>query len=256
MRGIDFLRKHQVDFNTLTVVNNLNSQQPIQVYNFLKQIGSHYMQFIPIVERQANATPTNGLELVLPHFNGQAGVTPWSVTAQAYGQFLIAIFNQWVKTDVGRYYIQIIDATLANEVGQPSPVCVFNERCGNALAVEHNGDVYACDHYVHPDYYLGNLTQASLKKMLQLPQQIQFGNDKYDTLPQQCKTCSVYTYCRGECPKNRFLSTATHQPNLNYLCQGYKAFFNHVKPYMQFMANELYAHRPPANVMAWAKKRL
>lgn len=255
MRGIGLLKKHGVEFNTLTVINNLNCDEPLQVYNFLKQVGSGYMQFIPIVERVANHAAPEELSFILPGQQRQAQLTQWSVPPQKFGKFLLAVFNEWVKKDVGRYYVQTFDAALANEVGQPAGICVFNETCGTALAVEHNGDVYSCDHYVYPEHKLGNINQSSIKKMLLSPQQQQFATDKYNTLPRQCKQCDVYLYCRGECPKNRFSTTTSGEPGLNYLCEAYKLFFNHAKPYIKYMANELYYQRPPANVMRWAKQR-
>lgn len=249
MRGIELLKKHQVEFNTLTVVNNVNAKKPLEVYTFLKQVGSGYMQFIPIAERIAGNCSPSDLTLILPEYEGQSELAPWSVNPLEYGKFLVAIFNEWVKRDVGRYFVQIFDATLANEAGMPAGVCVFNERCGDALAVEHNGDVFSCDHFVYPEYKIGNINNTSLKKMLLLPEQQKFGNDKYDSLPRQCKECDVYRYCRGECPKNRFTNTKMGEAGLNYLCDGYKLFFRHVKPHMKFMANELAHERSPANIM-------
>ncbi|MFI5138567.1 MAG: anaerobic sulfatase-maturation protein [Sphingobacteriales bacterium] len=256
MKGIELLKKHGVDFNTLTVVNNINCDEPLEVYNFLKQTGSGFMQFIPITERLAGGAATDALSFILPGYEGEAAVTPWSVPPLKFGKFLAAVFNEWVKKDVGRYFVQIFDAALANEVGEPAGACIFNERCGNALAIEHNGDVFSCDHFVYPEYRLGNIRHASLKKMLLSPGQQKFGNDKYDTLPQQCKQCDVYTYCRGECPKNRFLTTNQGEEGLNYLCDGYKLFFRHAKPYIKFMANELNNQRSPANVIHWAQKQI
>jgi uncharacterized protein len=256
MKGIEFLKKHGVEFNTLTVINNINCDQPLEVYRFLKQAGSGYMQFIPITERIAKGIAPEALAFISPRYDGQAEVTPWSVQPVKFGKFLVAVFNEWVKKDVGRYYVQIFDSALANEVGRPAGVCVFNERCGNALAIEHNGDVFSCDHFVYPEYKLGNINQSTLKKMLLSPEQQRFGNDKYDALPRQCKECDVYLYCRGECPKNRFVVAENGEEGLNYLCPAYKLFFRHAKPYVKYMANELNHQRPPANVMHWAQKRI
>ncbi len=249
MSGIDLLKKHHVEFNTLTVVNNINSEYPLEVYHFLKQVGSGYIQFIPIIEYIAGSCSPEKLSLVLPEQSDSAALAPWSVNSVKFGKFLISIFNEWVKRDVGRYFVQIFDATLANEVGVPAGICVFSERCGDALAIEHNGDVYSCDHFVYPEYKLGNINSSTLKKMLLLPEQQKFGNNKYDSLPEQCKKCDVYSYCRGECPKNRFLTSDTGEAGLNYLCEGYKRFFRHTKPYMKYMANELARKRSPANIM-------
>lgn len=251
MKGLELLKKHRVEFNTLTVINNLNVEKPLEVYRFLKQIGSRYMQFIPIVERMAgNCAPTE-LSLVTPAYEGDAHLTPWSVPAIKYGNFLISVFNEWVKKDVGRYFVQIFDAALANEVDVPAGVCMFNDVCGYALVIEHNGDVFSCDHFVYPEYKLGNINDnhSSLQTMLQLPAHRKFGYDKYNTLPLQCKTCDVYRYCRGECPKNRHLSTNKGEHGLNYLCEGYKAFFRYIRPSLKYMANELAHRRPAANIM-------
>lgn len=249
LQAIALLQKHGVEFNTLTVVNNLNAKRPLEVYNFLKQIGSRYIQFIPVVERISVNYSSTDLALVLPETKQEAVLTPWSVPALEFGKFLIAVFNEWVKNDVGKYFIQTFDAALANEAGIPAGVCVFNERCGNALAIEHNGDIYSCDHFVYPEYKIGNIHSGSLKKTILQPQQQKFGNDKYDRLPEACKRCDVYRYCRGECPKNRFMRTSTGEDGLNYLCEGYKMFFRHARPYVEFMAGELRNNRPPANVM-------
>lgn len=255
MRGIELLKKHRVEFNTLTVVNNVNCEKPLEVYRFLKQVGSGYIQFIPIVERLAEEASDEELELVLPEYRGEAQVTAWSVPSLKFGKFLSVIFDEWVRHDVGRFFVQAFDAALANEVGVPAGVCVFNDQCGDALIMEHNGDIYSCDHYVYPEYRLGNIHQTSLKRVLLLPEQQRFGANKYDSLPSQCKDCDVYRYCRGECPKNRFLVTNAGEEGLNYLCEGYKTFFRHIHPYVKFMANELLHQRAPANVMQWAKKR-
>ncbi len=249
MKGIELLKKHGVDFNTLTVVNSLNCDYPLEIYSFLKSIGSHYIQFIPIVERLADGCGPHGLQLPLPDYAGGASLASWTVPPEKYGNFLIQVFNEWAKKDEGTYFIQAFDSALANEVGVPAGVCIFNETCGYALAIEHNGDVYSCDHYVYPEYKLGNIHSGGFKKMLFTPLQQKFGADKYDALPSQCKECEVYTYCRGECPKNRFAYTATGEPGLNYLCTGYRKFFNHIKPYIKYMASELSSERPPANVM-------
>lgn len=247
IRSIELLRKHSVEFNTLTVVNDVNVERPMEVYHFLKKIGSHYMQFIPVMERIAAGSAAGALSLVSPGYTGETELAPWSVPAAKFGMFLVAIFNEWVKKDVGMYYVQIFDAALANEVGVPAGVCVFNERCGNSLVMEHNGDLFSCDHFVYPEYRLGNIHHDKLHPLLQSPRQQQFGNDKFERLPRPCKSCDVYTYCRGECPKNRTLENG-----LNYFCEGYKLFFRHIRPYIKFMANELAHRRPPANIMRYA----
>lgn len=253
MCGIDFLKKHKVDFNTLTVVQKDNSQHPLEVYNFLKEIGSGFMQFIPIVERIAENKP-DGLSLVLPDKN-DAKVSEWSVEPEQFGNFLIEIFDHWVRNDVGKYFVQIFDVSLEAWSGLDPSLCVFSETCGNALAIEHNGDLYSCDHYVFPENKLGNIMENPLLEMVKTDQQEKFGKDKRDTLPQYCRNCEVRFACNGECPKNRFLTTPDGEYGLNYLCAGYKKFFNHIDPYMKFMASELKNRRTPANVLRWVKEK-
>ncbi|HET9570173.1 MAG TPA: anaerobic sulfatase-maturation protein [Bacteroidales bacterium] len=264
MRGVELLQKHQVDFNTLSVINNYNVDFPLETYHFFKEIGSQYMQFSPIVERLSNVRP-DGLNLLPPDFNANiesnAGtdsntetvLAPWTVDAKKFGQFYISIFDEWVRKDVGRYFIQLFDATLAGTVGEQPGVCIFGETCGHATAMEFNGDVYACDHFVYPEYKLGNIKTHTIFEMVFSQKQLRFGADKRDMLPSQCLQCEYKKLCNGECPKNRIINTSTGEPGLNYLCEGYTAFWKHTKPYMEFMANELRFERSPANVMNWNK---
>jgi len=233
MNGVTLLKKHGVDFNTLTVVQRDNSGYPLEVYRFLKEIGSGFMQFIPAVEQDAD----------------------WSVEPLQYGKFLCAIFDEWVRRDVGRYYVQVFDVALESWMGMQPGLCVFRETCGSAMAIEHNGDLYSCDHFVDLRHLLGNLQSHSLGDMVQSAQQAQFGADKRETLPRYCRECDVRFACNGECPKNRFISTPDGEPGLNYLCAGYKAFFHHIDPYMRFMASELQQERAPARVMEWARQQ-
>lgn len=246
MRGIEFLKKHHVEFNTLTVVNRQNSYYPLEVYDFLKDAGSRYMQFIPAVERIA---PEEELQLVLPGFNGKARVTDWSVEAVQYGNFLCDIFDEWVRKDVGRYFIQTFDVALESQLGLQQSLCVFKETCGSALVIEHNGDVYSCDHYVYPENKLGSIIESPLESLVYSQQQIGFGNGKKNSLPRYCMDCDVRYACNGECPKHRFITTPDGESGLNYLCAGYKQFFSHIEPYMKFMANEFINRRPASNVM-------
>ena len=249
MRGISRLKRHQVEFNTLTVVNRQNSVYPVEVYRFLKEIGSGFMQFIPVVERRTAEPDANGLVLIQPSFDKAAEVTDWSVEPQVYGNFLARIFDEWVKQDVGHYFVQMFDVALESWMGMDASLCVFRKTCGSALAMEHTGDVYSCDHFVYPENKLGNITETALEQMVSSPQQTKFGNDKRDLLPGMCQTCEVPFACNGECPKHRFLKTPDGEPGLNYLCAGYKYFFNYIDPYMKFMAGELRAGRAPANIM-------
>lgn len=253
MRGIHFLKKHSVSYNTLTVVQKDNSQHPLDVYNFLKEAGSGYIQFIPIVERISEEKP-DGLSLVLPG-KSNAVVSNWSVEPVQFGNFLIEIFDHWVRNDVGKYFVQMFDVSLEAWAGFNPSLCIFSETCGNALAIEHNGDLYSCDHYVYPENKLGNIMEVPLLSMVDSTQQDKFGADKRDTLPEYCKKCEVRFACNGECPKNRFLTTPEGEYGLNYLCAGYKKFFNHIDPFMKFMADELKNRRAPANVMKWTRQK-
>lgn len=254
MRGLEFLHKHQVDFNTLTTVNRVNSYQPLEVYRFLKSIGSLVMQFIPVVERVAQSPASDGLSLVSPEHRGQADVTDWSVEGEQYGRFLCSIFDEWVVQDVGRRFVQLFDITLESHMEMPQSLCWFRERCGAALALEHNGDLYSCDHFVYPENRLGNILEQPLLTLVNTPQQQAFGDAKADSLPRQCRECEVRFACNGECPKHRFLRTADGEEGLNYLCAGYLRFFRHVQPYMQFMAGQLRARRSPTEVMNYAPR--
>ena len=246
MSGIQFLKKQNVEFNTLTVVNRKNSYHPLEVYEFLKEAGSRYMQFIPVVERSVKDEKS---EFFLPDYGNDAKVTDWSVEPQQYGNFLCEIFDEWVQKDVGEYFVQIFDVALESWLGFQQSLCVFNETCGSALAIEHNGDLYSCDHYVNPEYKLGNIIEHPLESLVFSERQKEFGQDKKDKLPQYCRNCEVKFACNGECPKHRFIKTPDGESGLNYLCAGYKKFFNHIDPYMKFMANEFKNKRPAANIM-------
>ena len=255
MRGMGYLKKHSVKFNALTVVQRHNSYHPLEVYRFLKEVGSGFMQFIPIVERISKSPNSHGLVLIPPSFEASAKVSPWSVEPAQYGEFLSRIFDEWVRHDVGRYYVQLFDVALEMWLGMEASLCVFRETCGAAMAMEHNGDLYSCDHYVYPENKLGNIMEYPLEALANSPQQKKFGQDKRDTLPRYCRECEVRFACNGECPKHRFIRTPDGEEGLNYLCAGYKIFFNHIDPYMRFMAEEFRQGRPPANVMDWARQR-
>ena len=255
MRGLSFLKKHGVEFNTLTVVNRKNSYHALEVYRFLKEIGSKYLQFIPVVEQLAKQPDANGLVLLKPYSRQESAVSDWSVEPLQFGRFLQQVFDEWVIQDVGRIYLQVFDVALESWSGSPQTLCVFAPTCGSALAVEHNGDVYSCDHFVYPDNKLGNILQKSLSSLVSSPQQTRFGNAKEFALPSDCRECDVRFACNGECPKHRFTTTASGEYGLNYLCAGYKHFFHHIDPYMRFMAEELKRNGAPARVMEWARKR-
>ncbi len=251
MRGMETLKRNGVEFNTLTTVHAGNADHPLEVYRFLKENGSGYLQFIPIVERIARQVTSDGLQLISPDFSGAARVAPWSVEPRQFGRFLCAIFDEWVRNDVGRYYVQLFDVSLETWSGMEASLCVFRKKCGDALAIEHSGDLYSCDHFVYPKNRLGNIMDSPMAELAGSEQQRQFGDAKESTLPRYCRECDVRFACNGECPKHRFLTTPDGEAGLNYLCAGYKMFFRHVDPYMRFMAAELAAQRAPANVMRW-----
>ena len=251
--GIDALKKHEAEFNTLTVLQADNARRPLEVYRFLKEIGSHFMQFIPIVERVAQEAADDELELVDPYFDGRARVSAWSLGSAQYGRFLCAVFDEWVRQDVGTFFVQIFDVALGAWLGQNPTLCVFSETCGNAMIIEHNGDLYSCDHFVYPEYNLGNVRDKTIREMATSPKQVKFGQDKRDALPTVCRGCEVRFACNGGCPKHRFERTPDGEGGLNTFCRGYKMFFRHADPYMRFMANELRNGRPAVNVMEWVR---
>ena len=251
MKGMEFLQKHEVEFNTLTCVQRHNSTKPLEVYKFLRDAGSTYLQFIPIVERLSQEATPEGLTMLTPDIDLDATVTPWSVRPNEFGIFLSTVFDEWVRRDVGRTFVQIFDVALQAWCGMEPYLCVFRKTCGDAMAMEHNGDLYSCDHFVYPEHMLGNIMDETLGKLVESEQQKIFGQNKLDTLPDYCRECPVNFVCNGECPKHRFINTPSGDPGLNYLCKGYKHFFTHIAPYMQFMAQQLSQQRPPANVMSW-----
>ncbi len=255
LHAVAFLKKHAVDFNTLTVVQRHNSEQPLTVYRYLKDIGSGFMQFIPIVERVAQRGNAQTRVLVSPDYRAEARVTEWSVQPLQYGKFLCSVFDEWVRRDVGRIFVQLFDVALEAWCGLEPGLCVYRRICGDALAIEHNGDLYSCDHYVYPANRLGNVMQETLESLVGSVQQRKFGRDKMDTLTRYCRECEFRFACNGDCPKHRFTMTPDGEGGLSYLCRGYRLFFNHIDPFMRFMAGELIAERPPANVMNWVRRR-
>lgn len=253
MQGIDLLKKHGVEWNALAVVNDFNGDYPLDFYHFFKEIECRYIQFTPIVERIIPRK--DGRYLASPMDAQNIPLADFSVSPEQWGNFLCAIFDEWVRNDVGEYFIQIFDATLANWIGEQPGVCSMARTCGHAGVMEYNGDVYSCDHFVFPEYKLGNIRTHTLIEMMFSERQQKFGNDKFEKLPKQCRDCKYLFACNGECPKNRFALTADGEPGLNYLCAGYHKYFEHVAPYMDFMANELKKQRPPANVMNYRFER-
>lgn len=246
MHGIHLLNRFNVEWNALAVVNDFNVEYPLDFYHFFKEIGCHYIQFTPVVERIVKRN--DGLAFASGTLKG-GNLTSFSVTPDKWGTFLCTIFDEWVKNDVGEYFIQLFDATLANWVGVAPGICSMSAECGHAGVMEHNGDVYSCDHFVFPEHKLGNLKEQTITEMMYSGKQKEFSQMKTLMLPQQCKECDYLFACHGECPRNRFSVDKYGNENLNYLCKGYHHFFEHVAPYMDFMKEELEAQRPPANVM-------
>jgi uncharacterized protein len=255
MTGLGVLREGRVEFNTLTTLHAANADHAVEVYRFLRdECGSQFHQYIPIIERVADpsvdctASWSSWRDRPLYVQEG-AHVTDRSVTAEQYGRFLIEVFEEWVRRDVGNVYVQMFDVALGNWVGAPPSLCVHSETCGLALALEHTGDLYSCDHFVEPGYKLGNITTTSMLELVGSEQQQIFGRDKLDTLPRYCLECDVRFACHGGCPKDRFVSTPEGEPGLNYLCAGYKRFFHHVDRPMRFMADRLRENGAPAEIM-------
>ncbi len=252
MRGIELLNRYGVEWNGMAVINDYNADYPVEFYNFFKSIGCHYIQFAPIVERIFKHN--DGRHLASPMQEGDK-LADFSVTPVQWGNFLCKLFDEWVKNDVGQYFIQIFDSTLANWMGEEPGLCSMAKTCGHAGVMEFNGDVYSCDHYVFPEYKLGNIYQKTLVEMMYSERQQEFGLMKHKSLPTQCKECEFLFACNGDCPKNRFAKTDIGEPGLNYLCKGYYQFFKHVAPYMDFMKKELLAERAPANIMEAIKRK-
>jgi uncharacterized protein len=258
MSGCEVLRRHLVDVNIMCTIHAANADHPLEVYRFFRdELHAAYMQFIPIVERTTEALipvanlgwgkrPGGDRPLYIQH-GGQ--VTERSVGAEQFGSFLIAIFDEWVSRDVGKVFVQTFDVALGSWVGQHN-LCIFSPTCGNAVALEHNGDLYSCDHYVEPDYRLGNIRETPMEDLIASEKQRAFGQHKLDSLPKYCRECNVLFACYGECPRNRFIATPNGEPGLNYLCAGYKRFFNHIDPKMSAMAGLLRQGRFADEIMS------
>lgn len=243
MTGVELLNRHGVDFNILACIHAANADHPLEVYRFLRnEVGAQFIQFIPVVERD-NETG----------FQEGDKVTDRSVGPGQYGEFLIGVFDEWVRRDVGTIFVQIFDTSLAGWVSRRPGLCIFEETCGAALVMEHNGDLYSCDHFVEPSRMLGNILETPLADMARSARQQHFGLQKREALPRYCMKCDVRFVCNGGCPKNRFVKTPNGEDGLNYLCEGYHAFFKHIDKPMRFMEAELQAGRPPANIMSWLR---
>lgn len=242
MRGVELLNRHGVEWNAMAVVNSGNAEYPLEFYRFFRDtLGCRYLQFTPIVER------LDGGKMAQPD-KRMGEIAPFSVSPLQWGDFLCAIFDEWVRRDVGEMFVQLFDATLANWVGVPPGVCTLAPECGQALVMEFDGSVYSCDHFVYPDHYLGNISNKSLISMIVSERQQEFA-DKSRKLPGKCLKCRYLFACNGECPKNRISVTECGEPGLNYLCEGYHRFFAHSERAMRFMRNEYVNNRPPSNIM-------
>ena len=247
MQGIKLLKKHGVEWNAMAVVNAYNANHPLEFYRFFKENGCQFLQFTPIVERQTRHE--DGRTLASLADKNEIPLSEASVAPEQWGYFLCAIFDEWVRKDVGKIFVEIFDCTLANWMGISPGICAYSKECGHAGVMEHNGDVYSCDHFVFPEYKLGNIRDHSLIDMLYGEQQQEFSRLKHSSLPRQCKECDMEFACHGECPKNRFMKDQYGDSGLNYLCLGYYHFYQHVAPYMDYMKQELMAQRPPSNIM-------
>lgn len=245
LRGLRLLQQYGVRFNTLTVINRHNAEHPLAVYRFLKDIGAEVMQFIPLVER---ISPHAGFSAPLSAAASDASVSAESVLPAQFGEFMLQIFDEWVRADVGRHFVQHFDAALSIWMGQGSPLCVFAPECGRVPALEANGDLYACDHYVYPEWKIGNILNTPLAQLIDSPPQQAFGQAKA-SLPMQCQRCEVRFACQGECPKNRFTFSKDGEWGLNYLCAGYQRFFSHIDLPMRAMRQLLQEGRPAADIM-------
>lgn len=247
MQGIKLLKKHGVEWNAMAVVNAYNANHPLEIYRFFKENGCQFLQFTPIVERLTRHE--DGRTLASLADKNEIPLSEASVAPEQWGYFLCAIFDEWVRKDVGKIFVEIFDCTLANWMGISPGICAYSKECGHAGVMEHNGDVYSCDHFVFPEYKLGNIRDYSLIDMLYGEQQQEFSRLKHSSLPRQCKECDMEFACHGECPKNRFMKDKYGDSGLNYLCPGYYHYYQHVAPYMDYMKQELMSQRPPSNIM-------
>ena len=248
LRGVALLRDHGVEFNTMSTVNKVSEGRGLEVYRFLQSIGSRYMQFMPVVEH------VKGRRIVSPATEG-AKLAPWSVSSLGFGKFMCEIFDYWVRNDVGRTFVGLFDATLANGCGVRPGTCAYDRTCGGNAVIEHNGDLYPCDHFVYPEYRLGNICETPIRTMMESPRQVKFGIDKRNSLPAKCFRCKYLHLCNGECPKHRFNRTESGETGLSALCEGYYRFYDHTAPYMEKMRELLLQELPPAYVIPWARMR-
>jgi len=248
-------KQHGVEYNILTTVNRQNSKEPLAVYNFLKEAGVEFIQFIPIVERAADDSSKKlGLSLSSPEAASdyKFSMMDWSVEPEEYGNFLIRIFDEWVRHDVGKIFVMNFEWALSSAINGVSGVCQFAPQCGNAGIIEHNGDIYSCDHFVYPQYKIGNILSDNPSEVFNSGQQLDFGRDKQENISDECLNCPVLTMCYGGCPKHRFAAPVNGIKPQNYLCRGYKSFFTHLLPYVDLTKKLISEKRPITDLMKLA----
>ncbi len=249
MQALEQMKRHMVEFNVLVCITRESAGRPGEVYHFLKKQGVRFIQFIPVVERCMDREGKDSFRLSRPDFRDDAAVAPWSVDPRGYGDFLIGIFDEWVRRDVGKTFIMNFEWTLANWVGAPQASCSHSARCGQALIMEHNGDVYCCDHYMFPEYRVGNILTDDLAAMVSSEKQRAFGASKEVSLPDACRNCRLLFACHGGCLKYRFARSPEGEPGMNYLCQGTKRYFSHVERFMNLMAEYIKKEIPVSRIM-------
>ena len=253
IQALEMMAVSGVEYNTLSTINNRCAGQGKRVYQFMRSI-SRYMQFLPVVEKTLPTTQSKRAPIVPPHTEGSV-IAPWSITPRAFGKFMCDIFDEWVINDVGDRFVQLFDITLAQWCGVQPSLCAFCPTCGDGLVVEHNGDVYMCDHFVYPEYKLGNIGVEHLRDIQRKPELFRFGIEKRNSLPSDCKQCEFLFACRGECPKHRFATTRRGEKGLNTLCEGYKHFFEYTSPYMRQMRSLLEQGLEASHIIPWARQR-
>lgn len=258
MRGLKLLQTYGVEYNVMASVARETARQPLEVYRFFKEQGVEFIQFVPVIERQPGVSEQElGLQLAGPatldREEANTAVTPWTVLPEEYGDFLIAIYEEWVRKDVGQTFVMNFEWALNAWLGEPSPVCIHARQCGRSLVIEHNGDLFACDHYVYPQFKLGNILGDDLSAMVEKSLQNSFGEHKESALPRWCRECEVLAACQGGCPKHRFAQSHYGEPGLHYVCAGYKKFFRHIRKYLRAMTTLLENGYPAAHVMEAVK---
>ncbi len=254
LRGLSLLQKYDIPFNAMVSVTRESCERPLEIYRFLKDRGIRHIQFTPIVERVPDTEAAElGLKNAAPPLPDSVTtgtrVTPWSVGSEAYGDFLIRIFDEWVRNDVGSVFVMNFEWALEAWMGLPSTICIFAEQCGRAVVLEHNGDIYSCDHYVYPRYRIGNILTDGPGEVIASETQARFGREKEASLPKVCRECEVLFACHGECPRHRFMTSKDGEPGLSYLCAGYLKYFRHIHPYMKVMRQLIDNGRPADLVM-------